>query len=290
MSAKRKFKHWLYSNYPLSKVKVERFFANKPLLRRVLRVGFSPTFSGWGMTTVSNTPWGNGSGLCAMNKAFTQTAALVSELAVKKRINLTQFRNENIRDVLDKLMWRHYLVYWTASYAAPNTRSDVKNLVECGVCDGLTAFFALSAVSESGGEWHAYLYDAWDAMREDLLLEKEKKNVGEYAYLSVENTRANLSSFSGKVCFNKGYIPELFARAENPSDLVWMHIDLNSATPTVAALDFFWNKMVVGGVILLDDYGWPGYEDTRDMIHQWMHGRNGYLLPLPTGQAIIFKQ
>ncbi len=44
MSVKTKFKDWLYTNYPGSKQKVENFFADAPLLRKLLRVGFTPTF------------------------------------------------------------------------------------------------------------------------------------------------------------------------------------------------------------------------------------------------------
>lgn len=75
-------------------------------------------------------------------------------------------------------------------------------------------------------------------MRGDLLLDSEKGNQGEYAYLNVDVTRANLAMFGERVRFNKGYIPESFAGSENPEAIVWMHIDLNSATPTIAALDF----------------------------------------------------
>jgi hypothetical protein len=43
-------------------------------------------------------------------------------------------------------MWRHYFIYWFTRYALKNMVCSVKNLVECGVCYGLTVYFAMSAV------------------------------------------------------------------------------------------------------------------------------------------------
>lgn len=289
MSTKQKVKQWLYTNYPDSKSKVEAFFANKPLLRRILNVGFSPTFRGWGMASVANLPWCQPAAFSELEAAYSDCNKLLNDLISRKSFNLSQFKGEDISSVLDGLMWRHYIVYWSASFAAKNTKVKSKNLVECGVCDGVTAYFAMTALSNSGFEWQAYLYDAWEGMREDLLLQSEKKNKGEYSYLNVEATKANLSLFGDKVKFNKGYIPESFSTSANPEEIVWMHIDLNSAAPTIAALEYFWNKLAAGGVVLFDDYGWPGYDDTRDMILEWFKGKDGTILPLPTGQAIIFK-
>lgn len=290
MSAKKKFKHWLYKNHPGSKEKIERFFANTPLLRRVLRVGFTPTFRGWGMSTFTHTPWGNATDLGETELAFNETYNKLLELVRSNTFNLTQFKPQERVEVLESLMWRHYIVFWSASYAAKIARAGTKNFVECGVCDGLTSFFALSAGSRSGDDWGGFLYDAWEAMRGDLLLESEKANQGEYSYLNVDVTRANLASFGDHVRFNKGYIPDSFDVSENPEAIVWMHIDLNSATPTIAALNYFWPRMVAGGVVLFDDYAWPGYEDTRNLVLAWLKDKDGTLLPLPTGQALIFKR
>lgn len=290
MSTKKKFKNWLYKKHPGSKEKVERFFANAPFLRRVLGVGFTPSFRGWGMSTFTHTPWGSATDLgdteVAFNTAYNKLLGLVRSNTFK----LTQFKPEDRVEMLESLMWRHYIVFWSASFAAKNASAGTNNFVECGVCDGLTSFFALSAASQGGGEWGAYLYDAWEAMRGDLLLESEKSNQGEYSYLDVDVTRENLASFGTHVRFNKGYIPESFAVSENPESIVWMHIDLNSATPTIAALDYFWPRMASGGVILFDDFSWPGYEDTRSLILEWLKDKEGTLLPLPTGQALIFKR
>ncbi len=64
--------------------------------------------------------------------------------------------------------------------------------------------------------------------------------------------------------------------------------DLNSAKPTESALDFFYPRLVPGGVILFDDYGWDAYEDTKNAIENFFTNKPGILMKLPTGQAIYF--
>ena len=165
MRVKQKFKHWLYKNYPESREQVERFFANKQFLRRVLRVGFTPTFRGWGMSTFTHTPWGDATDLGETELAFNEAYQKLLELVRSNAFSLTQFKPQERISILESLLWRHYIVFWSACFAAKNSRDGANNFVECGVCDGLTSFFALSAASREGKEWGGYLYDAWEAMR-----------------------------------------------------------------------------------------------------------------------------
>ena len=58
--------------------------------------------------------------------------------------------------------------------------------------------------------------------------------------------------------------------------------------PTESALDFFYPRLVPGGVILFDDYGWDAYEDTKNAIENFFTNKPGILMKLPTGQAIYF--
>lgn len=246
-------------------------------------------FDGWKMATGTRTPWMNG-GANAISRNFAKTDLKLKRLVAEKKIILTQFNQKNVITELDGLTWRHYLVYWSANFAIENTKSKNKKIAEFGVCDGLTVFYAISAAQEAQFPYEAYLYDAWEGMKEELLLDTEKSSVGSYSYLSLENTKNNLK-FLGEQhpIFNKGYIPEAFASSHNPEQLTWMHIDLNSAMPTICALKKFWAVIEIGGVVLLDDYAWPGYEDTQKEVEIWASDKHCNILHLPTGQAIIFK-
>ncbi len=289
MKIKKHVKSWLYKNYPDSKKVITSFFEKHNFLRKILLIGRAPTFTGWGMTTCTATPWGSDQKLGQIEQDYSRAHRAIVDLVSNRKFSLSQLKESNELEMLESLKWRHYIVYWSSHYAVQNTRIAVKNLVECGVCDGLTSFYAMNAASNYTKTWAAYLYDAWAEMKEDTLLASEKKNKVSYDYLNVELTKKNLALFQSQITFNKGFIPESFAVSQNPDTIVWLHIDLNSATPTLAALDFFWDRLESGGVILFDDYNWIGYEDTKKVILDWLSAKAGTLLPLPTGQAIIFK-
>src|SRR5260370_10387853 len=139
----------------------------------------------------------------------------------------------------------------------------------------------MSAAKNTGMPFHAYLYDAWTSMEQKRLLESERHHAGDYHYLTVDQTKANLTDFSGDTTFNQGFIPHSFATANNPSDLCWLHIDLNSALATFDALPFLYDKLLSGGVVLFDDYAHRGYEDTKQTVDRFFGEKEVSILQVP---------
>jgi O-methyltransferase len=287
MKLKNKIKKLIRNYHTLSLFhKIILVIRGKASVTRIENV----TFEGWKMVTGTHTPWLHGGGNF-IAQSFAKINNRLIHLVEKKEFVLTQFIPENTIEELNGLSWRHYIVFWSAYYAAQNTASQAKNIAECGVCDGLTSFYAINAIKLLSCSSTAYLYDAWDAMREDLLIESEKGSTGSYSYLNLDNTKTNLSNIDNYIMiFNKGYIPEVFVKSSNPDTLIWLHIDLNSAIPTIDSLNFFWNKIELGGVVLFDDFAWPGYEDTKMQVEEWIKNKNGILLQIPTGQSLFIKQ
>lgn len=256
-------------------------------LNDLLGRGRRKTFAGWGMVTEAVPPWDGGGGDAVSRDFVTVNDDIIG------RVKRGDFRLSQFTDVQDKprklreLMWRHYVVFWTVRYAATTTAARVKTLVECGVCDGLTAFFAMQA-ARTVAPFRAYLYDAWEGMKAEYLLESETAVIGSYSYLSVESTKKNLADFGRDVVFVKGFIPESFSTGGVPSDVAWLHIDLNASIPTTAALETLFDRILPGGVVLFDDYAWSEFDDTKIAVDRFFRGKPGLLLPMPTGQALFF--
>lgn len=237
-------------------------------------------FSGWGMTTNTFTPWSDPAN--EVGKEF-----LIAHNELVKAVTGGKFKLAQWDVVKDKegllrgLMWRHYIVFWSAKYVQ---ELGSKNIVECGVCDGITVYFAMTALKKN---CKAFLYDAFEGMTEEYLLESEKEHLGDYGYLDIEDTKKNLSGFS--TVFIKGFIPESFGSKEDPDSIAWLHIDLNASLPTTESLSYFFDKLSVGGVILFDDYAGRGFTDTKVAVDTFFSDKKGILLHLPTGQAVFFK-
>lgn len=259
---------------------------------RISRGRFS--FSGWGMYTDSFTtpPWASLIEGVEVDSAigFKQTNDILKSLLDEGKFVLSQFSHLPLQSsALEVLAWRHYIVYWSALSAAKATRSGTKNLVEAGTCDGLTAYFAMTALRNLGQEFKCYMYDAWEAMKADDLLENEKSKSGMYDYLDLSATIQNLQDFSSSTVFNKGYIPDSFSLSDSPDVIIWLHVDLNAAAPTRDSLAYFYDKMLPGGIFLFDDYGSHDHYETKRVVDTFFQLKKVSLLQLPTGQALVSK-
>ena len=90
---------------------------------------------------------------------------------------------------------------------------------------------------------------------------------------------------------NGHFFPEAesITKESIPNKISYLSIDLNSAIPTISALEHFYPILERNGIILFDDYGWEDYIETRKAINIFFNDKSGILMPLPTGQAIYFN-
>ena len=158
-------------------------------LRRPTAQIVNPRFTGWGMASSQKPP-------CTFEdvegKYFSECNKQLVRLIECGSIDLTQFgeRKNQIEWVI-ALQWRHYILQCTISRVirVGNRQGKGISFSEFGVCDGLTSWFALQKASHMGYSPTIDLYDAWSAMRPVDLLPSELARVGDYAYLSLDNTK-----------------------------------------------------------------------------------------------------
>ena len=88
----------------------------------------------------------------------------------------------------------------------------------------------------------------------------------------------------------KGLLPESFIQGM-PQELAYMHIDLNNFKGEIAVLENLFERLVPGGMVILDDYESSGaYREQKKEEDRWFEQRNYRVLPLPTGQGLIIKR
>jgi hypothetical protein len=127
-------------------------------------------------------------------------------------------------------------------------------------------------------------------MTDAHLSEAEKIMVGRYDSLSLDRTRRNLQRYEDHTIFHRGVVPDTLEDESAPEEVGYMHIDLNSAGPTRAALDFFLPRLLPGAVVVFDDYGWADFPETQTTVYEWAQSAGGCLLTMPTGQALYFHE
>jgi hypothetical protein len=86
----------------------------------------------------------------------------------------------------------------------------------------------------------------------------------------------------------RGRIPEILSEA-SPASIAYLHLDLNSAAAELAALEHLYDRIVPGGYLVLDDYGWYPYRQQKDEEDPFFAARGTRVLELPTGQGLVIK-
>jgi len=270
--------------YKILKIIYKKIPILQPIFNKISKpfFDFIPKFSGWGMKTGHELPWNDEHNWSIFRKTHEY---------VKEEFNFTNdFIGMNKKN-LDKLLYRHWYVAYCAKHALEFAETNEYNFVECGTANGVTAYYALKEISNKleKSKFKMHLYDSWDAMREKELLETEINHVGNYSELDINIAKNNLEEFNENLIYHVGYIPKSLDIEKSPKTIVYMHIDLNSTKPTLSALEFFFPKVVKGGIILFDDYGQEEYRDTKKIVDEFFSDKSGLLLKLPTSQAIYFR-
>ena len=71
--------------------------------------------------------------------------------------------------------------------------------------------------------------------------------------------------------------------------IAFCHIDMNCSPPEIAALSCFWDRLVPGAMVLLDDYAYCGYQPFKDGVNRFAEEKGLIIASLPTGQALLSK-
>lgn len=200
---------------------------------------------------------------------------------------------EASRGVDPEFQWRVHVAIWAARTAL----SAEGAFVECGVNAGFMSSAILQALDWNTQGRRYYLVDTWEGPpleqysdtevaegRVDVAL--SAMNAGAYV-CDFERVRDNFSGWPD-VLLVRGRVPQILSELEDVR-AAFLHIDMNSAAPEVAALAFFWPRMDAGSVILLDDYACAGHEQQKRAMDELANGLGADILSLPTGQGLIVK-
>jgi len=86
----------------------------------------------------------------------------------------------------------------------------------------------------------------------------------------------------------RGRIPDTLG-VHDIDRVAYLHLDMNIAAPEIAAIEHFWPRIVTGGVVLLDDYGFEQYRPQKIAMDAWASSAGVAIATLPTGQGLILK-
>jgi hypothetical protein len=97
-----------------------------------------------------------------------------------------------------------------------------------------------------------------------------------------------------KVFIYKGFSPEVFNKFDPHETFAFVHVDVDLYQSVKDALDYFYPRMVAGGMMIFDDYGFETTPGAKKAIDEWF-GKCFYRCEIiyntghKTGQYLIVK-
>lgn len=101
----------------------------------------------------------------------------------------------------------------------------------------------------------------------------------------IEVAKNNLKEFKN-IELIKGWIPEVFNEIKT-SKYSFVHIDVDLYEPTIKSINYFWDKIISGGILICDDYGSSKTIGAKRAMNDFFNNKN--IIELTTGQALVFK-
>jgi O-methyltransferase len=156
------------------------------------------------------------------------------------------------------------------------------DIVECGVWRGGSMMAAALTLLSEGDIREIHLFDTFEGMPPpksidraikfsgkpaSVMLEENDKSSPVWAYAPMEDVRANLESTGypmNSVHFIRGMVEDTIPR-EAPSEISILRLDTDWYDSTKHELVQLFPKLSVGGVLIIDDYGfWEGARKATD--------------------------
>ena len=209
------------------------------------------------------------------------------------------------------LMWQDEPAFWDIWNASPyagtqrhdrkfvlwsmarSTRHLPGDTAECGVLDGASSYLICSA-REDGGLPEHHAFDSFEGLSVPGPEDRPHTSAAFHwtagdLSVPIEETMRKLGRF-GNVRYHRGWIPQRFGEVA-ARRFSFVHVDVDLYQPTKDSLTFFYPRLVPGGILLCDDYGYhtcPGARRAFDEFAATTPERS--VVHLPTGQGFLVKR
>lgn len=175
-------------------------------------------------------------------------------------------------------------------------------VAECGAFQGLSSYLfcnylRLTRPDFKGRGYH--VFDSFEGLSEPQSQDLDPPQaVGaiNFGFLragafegSLESVKATLREFP-EIEYHRGWIPESFAGIPEKK-YKFVHLDLDLYAPVKGSVEYFYPRLVKGGIMVIDEYAlarWPG---ARKAVDEFCQTKNLITpIELTTGNGVIIKK
>ncbi len=161
------------------------------------------------------------------------------------------------------------------------------NVAECGVFRGASAYFLAQAIIREGADRTLHLFNSFEGLSEPQALDGTHWTKGDLS-CGRSDVEAELAPVSSVIQIHPGWIPSKFGEVGN-EQFCFVHVDVDLYQPTRDAIEFFYFRLVPGGVLVCDDYGFETCPGARRAMDEFFNKCSEPIIHLPTGQGVVIK-
>jgi O-methyltransferase len=145
--------------------------------------------------------------------------------------------------------------------------------VECGVQNGFSAAIIAKALGSRYGCRHVWLFDSFEGLPRPFPVDGERalisylKNGPRWCKGSADTVHETFQ----QLCWSEDclhIVPGWFhetVETVDPGPIAFLHLDADFYEATLLCLRHFWDQVVPGGIVRIDDYYyWPGCRKATD--------------------------
>lgn len=167
---------------------------------------------------------------------------------------------------------------------AKQTRGMNGDIAEIGVYKGGTAKLISKVAAETAKTVH--LFDTFSGMPPTDQA-KDFHKIGDFSDTSLENVKKYLKDCNN-VRFYQGFFPDT-ADPIVHLRFCFVHVDVDIYKSVMDCCSFFFPRMVNGGIIIFDDYGFLTCPGAKKAVDEFFLDKAEYPCYLPTGQCFVIK-
>ena len=185
---------------------------------------------------------------------------------------------------------RLFTIYQIIEYLKNSKHDGRLQMAEIGVYKGGTSYFIATAAQKLGLLYTHSCFDTFEGHpKSDINRSIETTHVaGSFRDTSYEAVSEYLSIFKDVKVY-KGRFQDTCQVLEDEI-LQFAYLDMDIYEPTIFALNYLNNKIIKGGVILLDDYGFASCPGIEKAVKEFTQVNGNYFgISLLSGQYILIK-
>jgi O-methyltransferase len=193
-----------------------------------------------------------------------------------------------------------YARFWNMIQFFKQTEKVGGIIGEAGCWRGLSSYLLLAA-RDHGVDWFPkpkflQIFDSFEGLskpsRDDLGHYSEKDMQGRFSCPQhvVFNNLSQDEKFT-RFGLAKGWIPNILTDSYAKKEVFsFVHIDVELYKPTYESLKFFWPRLNLGGVIVVDDCGYLSFPGSNKAMTKFCKEQKLNPIYLTTGNGVLIKR